>query len=109
MATFLKMYQASQSKSKKKPKSIQKLDEEALKKFYYTYWIDQLKCTQRPIWVDAEINFCYICEDEFSLLNRQHNCRKCGTVICNKCSQYQVALPELAYYDPVRICFNCHE
>ena len=40
-----------------------------------------IKQTQRPQWADPEVNNCYICEDEFGILSRQHHCRKCGTVI----------------------------
>ena len=42
-------------------------------------------------------------------MNRQHHCRKCGTAICDECSQCKQPLPELAYYQEVRICRNCHE
>ena len=78
----------------------------------YKIWLEAIKRTQRPIWVDPQIQLCYICEIEFSRLikqKRQHHCRKCGTAVCHGCSNQKIELPELGYYEKVRICKNCHE
>ena len=75
----------------------------------YKRWVQAAKTTQRPIWVDAEISSCFICEREFGMMERQHHCRKCGTAVCTDCSGYKVELPELAYYEPVRVCSNCFD
>ena len=31
----------------------------------YQQWVQAFKKTQRPLWVDPEIQNCYICEKEF--------------------------------------------
>jgi len=63
----------------------------------YEFWCLSLKKSQRPIWVDPAILSCFICEGLFSLMERQHHCRKCGTAVCARCSNYKQKLPELAY------------
>ena len=75
----------------------------------FQQWVKAFRKTQRPIWVDTQIENCFICEKQFSYLNRQHHCRKCGTAICKNCSKVKIPLPELAYNNPVRICINCKE
>lgn len=35
---------------------------------------------------------CRICERKFGLLLRRHHCRKCGLVVCDKCSPWKVFL-----------------
>eukprot|EP00347_Sterkiella_histriomuscorum_P020847 403336238 len=88
---------------------VEKLKFECIDRNQYLTWIDCLKKTQRPQWADPEVNSCYICETEFSLINRQHHCRKCGTAVCKTCSNYFIRLPEFAYYRRVRTCRNCME
>jgi hypothetical protein len=64
------------------------------------------------------IENCHICERKFrnvcmTLVRhrqaRQHHCRRCGVAVCSECSNYFQTLPELAYYQPTRICRNCFE
>lgn len=75
---------------------------------YYS-WLQALKKTQRPMWVDPDIESCFICERPFSIFSRRHHCRKCGTVVCKTCSNQKCSLPELAYTELVRVCNNCYE
>mmetsp|Transcript_2021 Transcript_2021/g.1468 ORF Transcript_2021/g.1468 Transcript_2021/m.1468 type:complete len:109 (-) Transcript_2021:249-575(-) len=75
----------------------------------YQTWLDALRKTQRPQWVDPEVNACFICEAQFGILERQHHCRKCGTAVCSKCSNFFVKLEDLSYYTRVRVCRNCLE
>ena len=75
----------------------------------FSKWLQAFKKTQRPLWVDPSINSCFICEKEFSITNRQHHCRKCGTAVCSGCAENKVALPELAYSKPQLVCNNCFE
>ena len=49
----------------------------------YNLWLQAFKRTQRPIWVGPEIQSCFICEKPFSIVARQHHCRKCGTAVCH--------------------------
>mmetsp|Transcript_8465 Transcript_8465/g.14215 ORF Transcript_8465/g.14215 Transcript_8465/m.14215 type:complete len:111 (-) Transcript_8465:597-929(-) len=82
-------------------------NDQALKIF--EEWVETFKRALRPIWVDPLVNNCFICEREFSFIDRQHHCRKCGTAVCSHCSNHRLPLHELGYYDPVRVCKNCKE
>jgi hypothetical protein len=75
----------------------------------YFEWSDAIKTAMRPQWVDPDMTNCFICEREFTFTGRQHHCRKCGTAVCDECSPFRTPLPELAYYDEVRVCKNCFE
>ena len=47
-----------------------------------------------PKWqADAEVSKCPICEIPFSFINRRHHCRKCGRVVCGKCSPHRITIP----------------
>ena len=37
----------------------------------------------------------------------KHNCRSCGLLVCEPCSQQKVALPEYGLTAPCRICDSC--
>lgn len=41
---------------------------------------------------DEQARSCRICERRFGLLVRRHHCRKCGQIICDKCSPWKVYL-----------------
>lgn len=58
-------------------------------------------------WVeDKKIEKCPLCSDAFLVFNRRHHCRKCGAVICDKCSQYRMILePGQAKQ---RVCDKCN-
>ncbi|KAJ3169428.1 Pleckstrin y domain-containing F member 2 [Geranomyces variabilis] len=53
-------------------------------------------------WIpDEEAVVCMICRTtKFSVLTRKHHCRKCGRVICWKCSKMEAA---------IRVCTDCHD
>ncbi|KAL7562019.1 hypothetical protein ACA910_011067 [Epithemia clementina (nom. ined.)] len=38
----------------------------------------------------------------------KHNCRSCGTLVCNPCSSNRVPLPSLGLTCPVRVCDRCY-
>jgi hypothetical protein len=42
---------------------------------------------------DSEANECRRCNKRFGLLNRRHHCRRCGLVVCDKCSTARTFLP----------------
>lgn len=73
--SFTLLIQDASAKSKEK-----KLKFTCLDKVAYLRWTGYIKVTQRPQWADPEVDCCYICETFFDLFNRQHHCRKCGTV-----------------------------
>ncbi|XP_065844566.1 pleckstrin homology domain-containing family F member 2-like isoform X2 [Oscarella lobularis] len=62
------------------------------------------------VWVpDSEAPVCMVCtKTKFTALNRRHHCRKCGLVVCSKCSSQKYLLPHIAN-KPLRVCDNCFE
>jgi zinc finger FYVE domain-containing protein 26 len=60
-------------------------------------------------WVpDSQAKKCMCCKvSKFSLLNRRHHCRVCGSVVCNECSQKRILLPEHYSNVLVRCCEEC--
>ena len=63
-----------------------------------------------PVWVpDSDALTCMHCKkSQFSLLNRKHHCRKCGTVVCNACSNQKWLLPQQSS-KPLRVCLTCYQ
>jgi len=62
------------------------------------------------VWVpDAEANVCMHCKKtQFTVLNRRHHCRSCGTVVCGPCSSKRFLLPNQSS-KPLRVCLNCFD
>ncbi|KAI8069134.1 ankyrin repeat-containing domain protein [Gilbertella persicaria] len=62
---------------------------------------------------------CRRCHRFFNLLVRRHHCRKCGQIICDRCSTNRIMLSreeiiqppdhQLEAYQPQRICDHCVE
>ena len=38
----------------------------------------------------------------------KHNCRSCGTLVCNPCSSHRIPLPSIGLTVPVRVCDRCY-
>ena len=38
----------------------------------------------------------------------KHNCRSCGTLVCNPCSSKSMPLPSIGVTVPVRVCDRCY-
>jgi len=38
----------------------------------------------------------------------KHNCRACGGLVCDPCSQKRVPIPAIGIYAPVRVCDRCY-
>jgi hypothetical protein len=81
--------------------------------------------TRREFTWEADIHAksCRLCTRKFGLISRRHHCRRCGLVVCDKCSPYKVFLnPSEILQDPEgtlestsilashhqRICEKCH-
>eukprot|EP00742_Colponemidia_sp_Colp-10_P010160 GILJ01011136.1.p1 GENE.GILJ01011136.1~~GILJ01011136.1.p1 ORF type:complete len:1307 (+),score=181.80 GILJ01011136.1:246-4166(+) len=61
-------------------------------------------------WVkDEDVSACQVCDVAFSLTERRHHCRQCGSVVCDKCSPHRAPLPNKQFFSPVRICNLCFE
>ena len=51
---------------------------------------------------------CEACDDGFNWINRQHHCRACGGIFCDRCSSMRLPLPHLGYTSGVhRVCDGC--
>lgn len=51
-----------------------------------------------------------VCGDPFvssMLSSGKHHCRKCGSVVCQSCSNERRPIPLLGYKEPVRVCDRC--
>lgn len=47
-----------------------------------------------PIWQpDSEVTNCPICHVQFGMFLRKHHCRKCGRVVCDRCSPHRITIP----------------
>jgi hypothetical protein len=58
------------------------------------------------VWApDDSATTCPVCSvQKFTLLNRKHHCRFCGTVVCGGCSKNRAQWGDK---DNQRICDNC--
>lgn len=73
---------------------------------------------KRSAWMpDSTRTSCTICRTAFTFSNRKHHCRKCGNLVCDKCSKARqiVKFPAVEKSSeavdvssgPVRVCDNC--
>lgn len=59
-----------------------------------------------PVWIpDSEALRCMICGEKFTLMQRRHHCRQCGSVVCSKCSAKKKELPGQG---KKRVCDSCY-
>ncbi|KAI8379567.1 FYVE zinc finger-domain-containing protein [Radiomyces spectabilis] len=78
---------------------------------------------RRKVWEsDRQASECRRCGRRFNFLVRRHHCRRCGQIVCDKCSSHRVRLPadeivedpmvSTAHYtiiamQPQRVCDAC--
>ncbi|XP_026763105.2 pleckstrin homology domain-containing family F member 2 isoform X2 [Galleria mellonella] len=62
------------------------------------------------VWVpDNEASICMHCKKtQFTVLNRRHHCRKCGSVVCGPCSSKKFLLRGQSD-KPLRVCLQCFD
>ncbi|KAG6451199.1 hypothetical protein O3G_MSEX006992 [Manduca sexta] len=62
------------------------------------------------VWVpDNEAAICMHCKKtQFTVLNRRHHCRKCGSVVCGPCSSKRYILRGQSD-KPLRVCLQCYD
>ncbi|CBZ50749.1 lateral signaling target protein 2, related [Neospora caninum Liverpool] len=59
-------------------------------------------------WVPSdEVTHCNHCQGLFSVTKWKHHCRACGKVFCGECSTMRIRLPDLGYFEKVRVCDDC--
>eukprot|EP00945_MAST-04E_sp_MAST-4E-sp1_P000353 g353.t1 len=63
-----------------------------------------------PVWnQDSSSSSCEICQTDFHMiLRRRHHCRKCGRLVCGKCSPHREIIATLSA-TPSRVCTICFE
>ncbi|ORZ15666.1 hypothetical protein BCR42DRAFT_451619 [Absidia repens] len=77
----------------------------------------------RHVWEsDRQASECRRCSRRFSFLVRRHHCRRCGQIVCDRCSSHRVRLPveeiiedpliSTSHYpmialNPQRVCESC--
>lgn len=49
---------------------------------------------------DNDVSQCPVCDTDFSLLYRRHHCRKCGRVVCARCSPHRITIPRQYIVQP---------
>eukprot|EP01064_Diplonema_japonicum_P034220 TRINITY_DN7027_c0_g1_i4.p1 TRINITY_DN7027_c0_g1~~TRINITY_DN7027_c0_g1_i4.p1 ORF type:complete len:725 (+),score=109.40 TRINITY_DN7027_c0_g1_i4:741-2915(+) len=55
---------------------------------------------------DSSSHTCTRCSNLFTLLTRRHHCRKCGKLVCAKCSPLRMPVPSVTH-SLVRVCLDC--
>lgn len=59
-----------------------------------------------PEWAEGDV--CHMCRVKFSTFQRQHHCRNCGQVFCQKCSSKASLIPHYGIEREVRVCDPCY-
>jgi len=71
---------------------------------------DLSSAAEAPVWIpDDHVANCVLCQEDFGLLRRRHHCRACGQVVCSKCSDKKIRIPNLDTKNDVRVCNNCFQ
>ena len=69
---------------------------------------DEETGNQAPVWVpDEESGACMLCGVKFTVVNRRHHCRRCGKIVCGKCSSAEFMLVNLRKL--ARVCNQCFD
>eukprot|EP01050_Picozoa_sp_SAG11_P019888 SAG11_NODE_3243_length_2587_cov_2.299035_1_plen_187_part_00 len=72
-------------------------------------WVESIQRAARPTWIDnshPDAKVCMSCQKKFGLTTRKSHCRRCGCVMCKKCTTIML-LPQLLYDDPQKCCITC--
>lgn len=63
-----------------------------------------------PVWDnDRTSSSCLACEAPFTLTRRRHHCRKCGKLVCDRCSSQRCSLPASVAGKKERVCDACYK
>jgi hypothetical protein len=65
---------------------------------------------------DSSSSCCDLCQTDFTLMNRRHHCRNCGSLVCHSCSKRKLLLEESSEAEepqqqrkPLRVCDICYD
>jgi hypothetical protein len=66
------------------------------------------KTSEAGVWInDQEVADCMICHVRYTLLVRRHHCRRCGAVVCGRCSENRMFLESSRSGTLKRVCDTC--
>ena len=68
---------------------------------YHAFHVD--KSSWKP---NGSSNVCSNCDVKFTFVNRRHHCRKCGELVCRKCSTQNVLVADIGG-KKMRVCDAC--
>lgn len=71
----------------------------------FTVWSVVLKRAKRP--KRSPSLTCHLCNRNFGLFRKPHDCRHCGYCLCSTCCHDLAYLPHLGYFDRQVVCVNC--
>lgn len=57
---------------------------------------------------DNASNICLVCESKFTTIHRRHHCRKCGILVCHKCSKKKTMLGHISATKKQKVCRHCY-
>lgn len=67
-----------------------------------------LNATNKAEWLpDSRFKGCFKCDAPFTVMNRRHHCRNCGSVFCGACTSKKLSLEQSGFVEPVRVCDEC--
>jgi zinc finger FYVE domain-containing protein 26 len=80
----------------------------SLKRTQEGIWQPPHNIPKQKDWVrDSEAEKCMACKKViFGTFHRRHHCRRCGEVVCARCSGYSLQLE--SYSSRQRVCFRCN-
>ena len=58
-------------------------------------------CASRFTWASTS-------DSEAQEARDKHNCRSCGTLVCDPCSTQRIPIPPIGVTVPVRVCDRCY-
>lgn len=76
--------------------------------------INDRRDSMTAVWKsDNSSDSCEVCQISFTLINRRHHCRNCGSLVCHSCSKKKLILhTEIETNEmnqPVRVCDICFD
>jgi len=57
---------------------------------------------------ESDFNWNSTLESEAQQMRDRYNCRACGKVVCDQCSQHKQRMPRVGIHEAVRVCDRCN-
>lgn len=96
--------QSLKTRATTKSLGIRNFDRQSVVAFHFP-----MDVPQKHDWVpDEDAIICMCCRRvKFTATRRKHHCRRCGRVICYRCSRHRKKIPNAFKNRPVRHCDDC--